>query len=161
MARVYLETSFISACVTTRTDPASLYRRETSREWWDTQRSRHELFISAEVIAELSDPRYPTSSDALNWVGGLPLLAIDQDVLGLATIFIRERVLPSPIEGDATHVAAACVGNMEFLLSWNVRHLANPNKVRHLQTVCLRAGLVPPQIVTPDLLWESDYETSN
>src|SRR5205085_6318242 len=52
MARVYLETSFISACVTNRTDVASLYRKQVSNEWWETQRSRHELFVSAEVTEE-------------------------------------------------------------------------------------------------------------
>lgn len=46
MARVYLETSFISACVTDRTDTASLCQRQVSREWWDTQRSAHDLFVS-------------------------------------------------------------------------------------------------------------------
>jgi len=40
-------------------------------------------------------------------------------------------------------------------MSWNVRHLANPNKTAHLRAVCRRLGLVPPQIVTPDLLWET------
>lgn len=56
-------------------------------------------------------------------------------------------------EGDALHVAAATVHRVEYMLSWNVRHLANLNKVKHLAEVCRRAGYVPPIIVTPDLLW--------
>jgi len=44
MGRVYLETSFASACVTDRTDPASLYRRQASREWWSLQARRHDCF---------------------------------------------------------------------------------------------------------------------
>ena len=59
MATVYLETSFVSACVTNRSDPASIYRRELSVEWWTAQAKRHELFISAEVLAELSQPGFP------------------------------------------------------------------------------------------------------
>ena len=46
MARVYLETSFVSACVTSRKDLASRYRRETSLEWWRVQSRRHALFLS-------------------------------------------------------------------------------------------------------------------
>jgi hypothetical protein len=54
MARVYLETSFVSACVTDRQDAASVYRHDVSNRWWAEQRARHEVSISAEVIAELS-----------------------------------------------------------------------------------------------------------
>jgi hypothetical protein len=155
VAQVYLETSLVSACVSDRTDPKSIYRHESSVEWWVTQRQRHELFISAEVIRELSDPAYPRRDQALQWVAGVPLLAITQEVEGLAKLLVNERVMPSPPTGDALHVAVATVFGMDFMLSWNVRHLANPNKLQHLRVICLRAGLTPPQIVTPDLLWET------
>ena len=58
VARVYLESSFFSACVSTRTDPKTAGWRVSSKEWWDTQASRHELFISAEVVRELAAPSY-------------------------------------------------------------------------------------------------------
>ena len=124
-------------------------------EWWQTQRSRHEIYISAEVLNELSSPRYLQSTDALNLMEGLPMLDIAPEVIGLAGILVKERVMPGPVKGDAIHVAAAILFKMDFMLSWNVRHLANINKVTHLQTLCLRLGLVPPRILTPDVLWES------
>ncbi len=62
--------------------------------------------------------------------------------------------MPGPeSSGDSLHVAAATVHSMQYLLTWNVKHLANVNKVRHLQEVCRRVGYLPPAIVTPDLLW--------
>lgn len=153
---MYLETSFVSACVTDRTDAASLYRREVSREWWASQSARHDLFLSAEVLAELSAPGYASSRAALEWVRDVAVLALDDDIRGLARIFVREKVMPGPLAGDAIHLAAACLHEMEYLLSWNVRHLANPNKLEHVRKVCLRVGVLPPRIVTPDLLWETD-----
>ncbi len=152
---MYLETSFVSACVTTRTDARSGYRRDISREWWDTQRHLHELLISPEVTAELSDPAFPQSTDALAWIREVPVLLINEEIVGLATILVNERVMPAPVAGDAIHVATCCVHRVEYLLSWNVRHMVNPRKQVHLQTICFRAGYVPPQILTPDLLWES------
>ena len=154
MARVYLETSFISACVTRRTDVASLYRKQVSSEWWETQRSRHELFVSAEVTEELSHPKYPQSTQALELVNCAAMLEIGQAVHGFAEILVRERVMPGPAKGDAIHVAAATVHGCEYMLSWNVRHLANRSKLTHLLIVCTRSGLVAPQIITPELLWE-------
>jgi hypothetical protein len=154
MAAVYLETSFVSACVTERTDVGSVYRYQVSRQWWDAQAPLHDVFISAEVIAELSAPTYPQSSAALAWIGGIPLLDIDADAQGLAHVLVREKVMPGPARGDALHVAVCCVHAMDYMLTWNVRHLANMNKRRHLRRVCARCGYVGPEIITPDLLWE-------
>jgi hypothetical protein len=154
MAAVYLDCSFISACVTDRTDPLSLSRRQISREWWDSQRRGHELFISQEVLDELSAPEFGRSKEALDLVADVPLLEIDDEVQGVAEVLVKEFVMPAPAVGDAVHVAVSSVNGIEYLLSWNVRHLANPNKMRHLQAVCRRLGLIAPQILTPDLLWE-------
>jgi len=159
VATVYLETSYVSACVTDRSDPASIYRKTLSREWWTTQAKLHELFISAEVLAELSQPGLPASREALSLIENIPLLVINEEVQGFASLLVRERVMPSPIAGDAIHVAVAAVHGVTYMLSWNVRHLANPSKTTHLRIVCLRAGLLPPQIVTPDFLWEEQDES--
>lgn len=56
------------------------------------------------------------------------------------------------------HVAAATFHQMEYVLTWNVKHLANPKKRTHFSVICMRLGLVPPQIVTPDMLQETDDE---
>lgn len=160
MAKVYLETSFVSACVTTRSDTKSAYRREVSLEWWSTQREQHELYVSDEVIAELSDSRYPQREEALNYIEGIESLEVSEVVVGLAKVLVKEKVMPGPLKGDALHVAVATIYAMEFIVSWNVRHLANRNKLEHLNNICLRVGLIPPRIITPDLLWEGNYESN-
>jgi hypothetical protein len=158
MARVYLETSFLSACVTTRSDPASIYRRDTSVEWWKTQRSRHQLFVTTEVIGELDAPGFLARDAALDLARQVPLLPLTEEVLGFASLLVQERVMPRPIAGDAIHVAACCIHAVDYLLTWNVRHLANPNKLTHFRKICLRAGVLSPLIVTPDMLWEDPDE---
>ena len=129
--------------------------RETSIEWWETQQPKHELFISAEVVAELADPAFTHREAALLMLRGLAVLELSPDVRGLARALVYEKVMPGPaVSGDAIHVAAATVHRIDYLLTWNARHMANPNKRTHFATICLRLGLVPPQIVTPDLLQE-------
>lgn len=151
---MYLETSYVSACVTDRGDTASAYRRQVSARWWKEQRAKHELFVAEEVLAELSHPDFRHRSDASALIREISVLPMNEDVRGLARILVREKVMPSPVAGDAIHVAIASVHGIEYMLTWNVRHLANVNKIEHLRTVCRRVGYVPPQIVTPDVLWE-------
>ena len=159
MARVYLETSFFSACVSTRTTPKSLGWRASSLEWWDTQRHRHDLHISPEVIDELSAESYPNRDAAIEMLQGLRVLEIAPEVQEFARLLVREHVMPSPaVSGDAIHIAAATLHRMEYVLTWNVQHLANPNKRTHFAVVCMRLGLAPPIIVTPDLLQEPSNE---
>jgi hypothetical protein len=119
-----------------------------------TQSVAHSLYISAEVKAELDNPEFPQRDAAILFVATIPMLAITPEILGLAAILIRELVMPGPVAGEAIHVATCCIHKMDYLLSWNVRHLANPNKLAHLQTICLRVGHIAPRIITPDLLWE-------
>jgi len=153
-----LETSFVSACVTGRKDAGSVYRREKSLEWWAFQSQRHDMWVSGEVITELSQPGFRQCEEALKFIQGLPVLQIDPRVLKLAGILIDERVMPQPVTGDATHVAVSAVAGIEYVLSWNVQHLANPNKVIHLGKICAREGYVAPRILTPESLWEDDDE---
>ena len=117
MKKVYLETSFVSALVTDRTDPASLYRRQESLEWWAKQSLLHSLYISAEVIRELSDPKFPLSSKALEIVASVTALTITPEVYGLADIFVSERVMPQSVSGDALHVAVSTVHKLDYILS--------------------------------------------
>jgi hypothetical protein len=159
MARVYLETSFFSACVSSRTSPKSIGWRASSKEWWQTQRHRHELFISPEVVRELSAEDFPNRGAALEMLRGLQLLDLPREVEELADLLVAEKVMPGPsVSGDAVHVAAATVHRMDYIVTWNVQHLANPNKRTHFAGICMRLGVAPPSIVTPDMLHETDDE---
>lgn len=112
------------------------------------------MCVSEEVIAELSAPTFLEGPAALDMLNGLPILKLSPEVRGLARIFVKQKVMPGPaFSGDAIHVAVATTFSMDYMVSWNVKHLANVNKRNHLANICLRLGLTPPLIVTPDLLW--------
>lgn len=95
--------------------------------------------------------------DALALVVDCVRLDITEEVRGLAKILVREKVMPGPAEeGDAVHVAAAIVHRCEYLITWNVKHMANPNKLAHLRNVCRRVGFAVPDLVAPEYLWDLD-----
>jgi hypothetical protein len=105
------------------------------------------------VIKELADPSFLNREEALAMLSGLSLLEATQEIEQFADLLVTEKVMPKPsLSGDAVHVATATIHCMQYILSWNVKHLANENKRTHLGVICMRLGLVPPIIVTPDML---------
>jgi hypothetical protein len=120
-----------------------------------------DLCISPEVVRELSSSDFPAvvRDPALLMLDGIDALDFTVEVAELAELFVAERVMPAPaVAGDALHVAFCVVHGIEYLLTWNQRHFANPNKRTHLAVICARMNLPVPQIVTPDLM---NVEKSN
>ena len=64
--------------------------------------------------------------------------------------------MPAEAGGDAVHLALASMHSIDFLLTWNCRHLANANKIQHLTVLNARLGLHVPVITTPLTLMPED-----
>ena len=154
--RVYLETAIPSAYETTRTDASSIHRRNLTRSWWVDQRPRYDVWISEAVVLELAQGDWPGKAGALELVGPLRRVPITDEVVNVARRYVRERLVPADLQGDALHLAAACIYEFDFLLTWNIRPLANPTKLGHLTVINRRLGLLTPQVVTPEMLWVED-----
>lgn len=134
VSSVYLETSFFSECCTIRTGEIARGRRAIGLQWWQNDARRFDLYISNEVVRELSSPEFPEAVriPALEMLAGIPQLALTDEVLGVAAILVPERIMPGPAsEGDALHIAASLVHRTDHLSTWNQQHLANQNKRMH------------------------------
>lgn len=77
------------------------------------------------------------------------MLEITTDVLEIARIYIDRLLMPGDADGDALHLAIASYYNMDVLMTWNRKHLANPNKFGHIDMVNGEQGLSVPLITTP------------
>jgi len=85
-------------------------------------------------------------------VKGISLLDITDDVLDLAEGFVALKIIPKKAGTDALHIALAAVHSMDFLLSWNCKHIANAAIVRAVEGVCRMRGFACPVICTPEEL---------
>lgn len=72
----------------------------------------------------------------------------------LAELLLQARALPPDQESDAIHVAVATVNGIPYLITWNLRHLANPNQLIQFDRICRAAGYFPVKILTPRQLLE-------
>jgi hypothetical protein len=130
--------------------------REITVAFWEHAQGRYELFVSDETLRELQDLGYPTPKrqQCLDLVVGLPRLAVTPEVTDLAAYYVLEGAMPSNDLGDAFHLAFASWYRLQYLLTWNCKHLANANKFEHIQLLNGRRRLVSPAIVTPEQLLE-------
>ena len=150
---VYIETTVPSAHFSQREDAASVYRREVTRQWWSQQSQRYAMRTSEATLAELKAGRYEGQAEAISLLNEVPLLAITEEAVAIAELYVRQQLMPAPASGDAMHLALASLNEIDYLLTWNIRHLANPNKWEHLTVVNRRLGLMSPIITSPDGLW--------
>lgn len=85
----------------------------------------------------------------------LLLIAKTSDDAALASELIRAKLLPKKAAIDAAHLAIAARTKMDFLLTWNLKHLANPVALPMVYDYLKRNGLHVPVITTPSDLMES------
>ena len=149
---VYVETTIFSLLVDTRAE--SVYRRRWTMDWWRTQRKRFNVYTSPFVIDELNVPVYPGWQKALAVARRQTLLAVTDDLLGIIQVYIDNLLMPRDDAGDAAHLAMASIHEVDYLLTWNCRHLANANKFDHIRAINRRLGLLTPEIATPEQLFE-------
>ena len=147
--RVYIETSIPSFYHTLRTDPESVARMHWTRSWWRAYADSSELVSSAAVIAELERGASEKTEARLALLSNVELLGISDEVKEIVKIYIRRLVMPNDPTGDALHLAVASVHKVDVLLTWNCRHLANPNKFDHIRAVNGELGLPTPILTTP------------
>ena len=150
MTAVYIETTIPSFFHTARTDTQSLARQRWTREWWDEIAPSFALHSSDAVIAELQRGTHEDlKTRRIALVSGLNLLEVSREVMDIATIYIDRLIMPRGGAGDALHLALASYYSLDVLLTWNCRHLANPNKFGHIDRVNHELGLTTPLLTTP------------
>ena len=150
--KVYVETSVIGAYFEERTDVVSTSQRHWSRLWWDEIRSGYDVVVSEGVINELADPDFEYSQPALALIDRVPQIEINNEVRDIVNVYITRQLMPQGPLGDALHLALASYYKCDYLLTWNCKHLANPNKFQHIRIVNTALGLYVPVITTPNQL---------
>lgn len=156
---IFIETTVPSLYVSRPSrDLLQLARQELTRNWWDTQRQRFDLFTSQLVLEEAADGEAAKASERLQLLAGIPLLDLNDPVRVLAKKLVSSGILPSVAGRDAFHLAAAGVHRMDFLLTWNCKHIANPFIAGRLHTCFSDAGVHLPVICTPEQFFTDDND---
>jgi hypothetical protein len=106
------------------------------------------------VVEEISAGDEREAAQRQTHLRGVHLLAMSPETVALAKALLKRKALPPKAQNDAFHLALAAVNNMDFLLTWNCRHLANASLRILIERICKKSGYRCPIICTPEELWE-------
>jgi hypothetical protein len=151
--RVYIETSIASYLAARPSrDLIQAARQQITNDWWEDRRREFELFVSQYVLDEAGDGDLAAARRRLELLDGLPVLQTTDEATDLGEALLAERVVPQKSVTDALHIAVATVHEMDVLLTWNCKHLANAEILGEVGRVIRSRGYEPPVICTPDEL---------
>lgn len=152
----YIETTVIGHLIGRILDDAIIAgRQKVTRLWWPDAVSRYDLFVSTVVADECSAGNAEAANERMEIVNSLAFLRISPLVDELAADLIAKHAVPPTEPRDALHIALAAVHGIEYLVSWNFKHIVNPSTRSAIERICLAARYTPPMICTPDELLES------
>lgn len=155
MESIYIETTVLSYLVALPAkDVVVAGHQKTTLDWWSFRRSAFDCYISQVVIDEISAGDPSEVRKRLAVADSLDSLAVTEDAERLTVSIIKSGILPPKAIRDAAHIAVATVHKVQYLLTWNCKHLANAQIAKRVANLCHLAGYELPTICTPEELLE-------
>jgi predicted nucleic acid-binding protein len=150
METIYIETTVVSYLVANPSRDSMLAaHQQLTRQWWQDERMRYTCVTSEEVLREAALGDAEMIGRRAEALAGMMVLLVDDTARGLAREILAEKILPPAAASDAIHAAVASLNQVNILLTWNCRHLANPHLLRRLRELMARRGLTLPEVCTP------------
>jgi hypothetical protein len=151
--RVYLETTIFSYLAGRPSrDLVTAAHQQVTWDWWTHRRKLFDLFISEVVEREVGAGDPQAASRRMGFIEGLQVLDVSDDAGTLAEAIIQAELLPGRAAQDALHLGIAVYYGMDYLLTWNCRHLANAELVEPLGSLLKSRGFKLPVVCTPEEL---------
>ena len=150
---VYIETTIFSYLTSrpSRNLVAAAWQQVTS-DWWDNQKDKFELYISELVVVEAERGDSKAAAKRLERLQDIPVLSITDETILFADKLIKKGAIPLKAADDAMHIALAAVHGVDYLLTWNCRHIDNAEVKPLIRKICENFGYAYPEICTPQEL---------
>lgn len=147
---VYIETSVVSYLTARPTTNllAAAWQKITI-DWWEEQKSRFDLYTSEITLQEAGRGDQEAGRRRLAVLSEVPVLPTTEVVGALASALLRAGALPNKALNDALHIAHAAAHGIDYLLTWNYKHLDNAITKPTMRDTCNRLGYTCPEICTP------------
>lgn len=161
--QIYLDTSVINFLFA----DDSPEKKEITIDFFDNfvKTEVYETFISDVVIAEIENTNDPNKRQTLlDVISNYPIEILDlnpdqeMEIEELANNYVDAKIIPEKKIADALHIATSVICKINYLVSWNFRHLANVNKEKKVHIVNFKNNYrMDIRLITP--LELIDYES--
>ncbi len=147
---IYIETSIFGHLTARPTDNLIVAANiKITQDWWNEHRSSFTLYASEIVENEAAKGDPTIAAQRLNLLQSLMLLELTEEAFELSQAFLSKSNLPPKASNDSLHIALATVYSIDYLLTWNCKHMANAQIQRKLAQISSELGYVLPVICTP------------
>ena len=152
---VYIETTIVSYLVAKPArDVVVLGHQAVTRDWWDSRLARVRGFVSQFVLDEAGKGDSEQAALRLSTLEKFPLLPTTPEAERLAASYLSRGLIPASEPMDALHLAMASAHGIDYLLTWNCRHLASASVRKRLGGINSSLGFPLPVLCTPEELME-------
>lgn len=152
-ASVYIESSIISYLTARPSrDLVTASRQAITAEWWLNSKGQYEAYISALVIEEISGGDPSAAAQRIQAVADVSSVAITEDAQALAEAILNSKSMPTNSARDALHIAIASTQGIEYLLTWNFKHINNAETRALIARVVEENGWACPVLCSPEEL---------
>jgi len=124
-----------------------------THRWWENERQKSSLTVSEAVEAECGQGDPELAARRRTFLEEASLFPVHETILKVAKLLIIPGAIPEKAGVDAVHIAAAAVEECDFLLTWNVRHIANVRIRREVERILASHGYDKTTICTPEELF--------
>jgi hypothetical protein len=153
--KVYLETTIISYLTSRPSrDIITAAHQQSTQEWWEIRRNKFDVYVSQIVIQEAGEGDDDAITRRLDVIENIAQIEIQPEAVSLAQALITDGLIPEKAAADALYIAIATVQGMDYLLTWNLKHIANAAMRNAIADACRQRGYEPPIICTPEELME-------
>lgn len=153
--RVYIETTIPSYVVARASrSPFQEAHQQITKRWWESERKKHDLFTSQVTLDEVVAGDSEMAAARVALLADARFLALTAEAESLAKLFLSSGVLPFTADRDALHIALAAAHQMDILLSWNCRHIANASIQMRLRRLAVSSQYELPLLCTPEQFFD-------
>ncbi|MDX2190207.1 MAG: PIN domain protein [Bacteroidota bacterium] len=79
----------------------------------------------------------------------LEFVKVTKEAFELADIYLAEKVVGRTSADDCRHIATATINKVDYLVSWNFKHIVNVFRIRGYNSINLRNGYIQLDIRSP------------
>ena len=150
---VYIESSVISYLTARPSrDLVIAGHQAVTADWWDDHRMRYDVYVSPLVMEEISAGDASAAAERLRVIADVPSVAIEAEAESLALALLAANAVPANSTRDALHIAIAATQGMDYLITWNFRHINNASTRTMVVNAVSNFGLVCPVLCSPEEL---------